>query len=42
MKITEDVRRYAEEMGMENPTQALEEGLQEKSKEFKARGGRLY
>jgi len=42
MKITEDVRKYAEEKGVEDASKALEVGLQEKSKEFKARGGRLY
>jgi phosphomethylpyrimidine synthase len=42
MKITEDVRRYAEERGIENDSKALEEGLNEKSKEFIARGGKLY
>jgi phosphomethylpyrimidine synthase len=42
MKITEDVRRYAEEKGIEDNSKALEEGLQEKASEFKQRGGKLY
>jgi phosphomethylpyrimidine synthase len=41
MKITQDVRRYAEEHGMEE-SQALTAGMQEKSAEFSAQGGRIY
>ena len=41
MKITEDVRRYAEEQGM-NENEALAKGMAEKSEEFKKRGGEVY
>jgi phosphomethylpyrimidine synthase len=41
MRITEDVRRYAEEHGMET-TEALEAGLRDKASEFKKSGGELY
>jgi phosphomethylpyrimidine synthase len=42
MKITEDVRRYAAEHEMSDETEALKQGLSEKAKEFRQRGGRLY
>ncbi len=41
MKITEDVRRYAAEQGLES-AEALEAGLQAKADEFRAAGGELY
>ncbi len=41
MKITEDVRKYAEKHGM-NDQEALEEGMKEKSEEFKKSGGEVY
>ena len=41
MKITEDVRRYAEARGM-TEMEALETGLKEKSEEFMERGGEVY
>jgi phosphomethylpyrimidine synthase len=41
MKITQDVRRYAEEHGL-NATDALDAGMREKADEFTARGGRVY
>ncbi len=41
MKITEDVRRYAEEQGL-SEEQALEEGMKEKSREFKEKGSEVY
>lgn len=41
MKITEDVRRYAKEKGLETE-EALEAGLKEKSVLFKASGGEVY
>jgi phosphomethylpyrimidine synthase len=41
MRITEDVRRYAEEHGMQG-AEALEAGLAEKADEFKKSGGELY
>jgi phosphomethylpyrimidine synthase len=41
MKITQDVRNYAESLGME-ATQALEQGMAEKSAEFLETGGEIY
>ena len=41
MKITEDVRKYAEEHGI-TPESAVEEGMREKSKEFVETGGEIY
>ncbi len=42
MKITQDVREYAEEQGIQQVTEALEKGMQEKSKEFLESGGHIY
>ncbi len=41
MKITQDVREYAEKQGIEEQ-QALEAGLKEKSAEFLDKGGKIY
>ncbi|WP_199441122.1 phosphomethylpyrimidine synthase ThiC [Umezawaea beigongshangensis] len=41
MKITQDVRRYAEEHGLTS-TEAIEAGMREKSGEFADQGGRVY
>ncbi len=41
MKITEDVRRYAEEKGLEEKA-ALASGLEEKAREFASKGGEVY
>jgi len=41
MKITQDVRRYADEHGLDS-TEAIEAGLREKATEFTARGSQLY
>ena len=41
MKITEDVRRYAEEQGVAEE-KALEEGMKAKAEEFKQQGSELY
>ncbi|MCY1022421.1 phosphomethylpyrimidine synthase ThiC [Pyxidicoccus sp. MSG2] len=41
MKITQDVRDYAEKQGLSEDT-ALKTGLEEKSEEFKKAGGQLY
>ncbi|MDP6540089.1 MAG: phosphomethylpyrimidine synthase ThiC [Planctomycetota bacterium] len=41
MKITEDVRRFAAEQGLDEG-RALEEGLRAKSEEFRAGGAALY
>jgi phosphomethylpyrimidine synthase len=41
MKITQDVRKYAQEHGVDDEA-ALAEGMREKAEEFTAQGGRLY
>ncbi|WP_431214289.1 hypothetical protein ACQ86N_05410 [Puia sp. P3] len=41
MKITQEVRRYAEEKGMTGET-ALEEGMKEKADDFKKQGAEIY
>ena len=41
MRITEDVRRYAEEQGI-GDQEALEAGMKEKAKEFRSLGGEVY
>jgi phosphomethylpyrimidine synthase len=41
MKITEEVRKYAAEIGV-SADQALDTGLQEKAQEFAASGGDIY
>ncbi len=41
MKITQDVRDYAEQKGLEEK-QALEEGMKEMSDTFKEKGGEIY
>lgn len=41
MKITQDVRDYAEKQGLEEQ-EALRKGLEEKAKEFKNKGGHIY
>ncbi|GAC1314663.1 MAG: phosphomethylpyrimidine synthase ThiC [Mucilaginibacter sp.] len=41
MKITQDVRDYAKENGMEE-TDALSKGMEEKSKEFLQKGSEIY
>jgi phosphomethylpyrimidine synthase len=41
MKITQDVRKYAEENAL-NDSAALEEGMKKKSEEFKEKGAELY
>ncbi|MEN7551014.1 phosphomethylpyrimidine synthase ThiC [Rapidithrix thailandica] len=42
MKITQDVRDYAKENGLEEEDQALEKGMEEKAKEFADKGSELY
>ncbi|MEM9478633.1 MAG: phosphomethylpyrimidine synthase ThiC [Verrucomicrobiota bacterium] len=41
MKITDDIRQYAAEQGV-TPEQALEKGMEEKSREFVETGGEVY
>jgi len=41
MKITEDVRQYAAQQGL-NEAEAVKRGLEEKSKEFVAQGAEVY
>jgi phosphomethylpyrimidine synthase len=41
MKITQEVRDYADALGLD-PTKALEEGMKEKSAEYTKRGSQLY
>ena len=42
MKITQDVRDYAREKGIENLDQALQTGMEEKAVQFRDGGGSLY
>jgi len=41
MKITQDVRDYAAQKGLEEQA-ALEAGMKEKAEEFKQSGGKIY
>ena len=41
MKITDDIRRFAREQGMET-VEAVEAGMRSKAREFRERGGELY
>ena len=41
MKITEDIRKYADDKGI-SEDQALEEGMREKSKQFNKQGAEVY
>ena len=41
MRITEDVRRYAAEQGLET-VEAIEAGMQQKAEEFREKGSKLY
>lgn len=42
MKITQDVRKFAEENDLNPEDSALEEGMKQKSDEFKQKGAELY
>ncbi|HSR62570.1 MAG TPA: phosphomethylpyrimidine synthase ThiC [Gammaproteobacteria bacterium] len=42
MKITQDVREYAREKGISDTQTALEEGMSEKAREFREKGGDIY
>jgi phosphomethylpyrimidine synthase len=41
MKITEDVREYARQKGLDADT-AIEIGMEEKAREFRETGGSIY
>ena len=41
MKITQDVRAYAESIGIKDE-EALKKGLLEKAQEFREKGGEIY
>jgi len=41
MKITQDVRDYARERGLD-PAQAIDSGMEEKAEEFRRAGGKVY
>lgn len=42
MKITQEVREYAKAKGMNESQEAIQKGMEEKSKEFMQSGSRLY
>nr|VFK37890.1 MAG: hydroxymethylpyrimidine synthase [Candidatus Kentron sp. TC] len=42
MKITQDVREFAEKEGIENAQEALEKGMSDKAAEFVEKGGEIY
>jgi phosphomethylpyrimidine synthase len=42
MKISQDVREYAEQQGMENMDDAIKKGMDDMSKEFKEKGSEIY
>jgi phosphomethylpyrimidine synthase len=42
MKITQDVREYAEQQGIIEIDVAIAQGMEEKAKEFTERGGEVY
>jgi phosphomethylpyrimidine synthase len=41
MRITDDIRKYADEHGL-NSVEAIEAGMKEKADEFHAKGGEIY
>jgi phosphomethylpyrimidine synthase len=42
MKITQDVRDYADTLGLDDVDEALDKGMSEKAEEFRKKGGELY
>ncbi|MCZ6473082.1 MAG: phosphomethylpyrimidine synthase ThiC, partial [SAR324 cluster bacterium] len=42
MKITQEVRDYAKQKGLQDLDKAMQSGLQEKAQEFEAQGGEVY
>ncbi|MCS3903528.1 phosphomethylpyrimidine synthase [Methylohalomonas lacus] len=42
MKITQDVREYAEQQGIDSLDDAIDQGLKDKAEEFRQQGGDIY
>jgi phosphomethylpyrimidine synthase len=42
MRISQDIRDYADGKGIDNVDEALQEGMKEKAKEFKQKGAEIY
>ena len=42
MKISDDVRRFADEQGLDNEADAIKEGMAQKAKEFLSSGAEIY
>ncbi|MEQ8428581.1 MAG: hypothetical protein RLT87_06780, partial [Gammaproteobacteria bacterium] len=42
MKITQDVRDYAAQQGLDNAEDAIEKGMDEMAEKFKHKGGEIY
>ncbi len=42
MKITQDVRQYAEQQGLPSDQEALDQGLADMAREFRAQGAEIY
>jgi phosphomethylpyrimidine synthase len=42
MEITQQIRDYAEQLGLESEAEARERGMAERSREFSERGGEIY
>ena len=42
MKITQDVREYAQKQGIADLDKAMEQGMQDKSEQFKQSGLHIY
>jgi len=42
MKITQDVRDYADSLGIDDVDKALDKGMSEKAEEFREKGGEIY
>jgi phosphomethylpyrimidine synthase len=42
MKISEEVRQYAKEKGLEANDNAILDGMKQKAEEFNASGGEIY
>ena len=42
MKITQDVRAYAAQKGLDNMDEALAKGMQDRARKFKDQGAEIY